>query len=236
MVRPDLSRHDLVRVEPAGFADFAASLRAYHARDASPVVFGWVEAGRPLIVRRFVEGESRLRVPLGLPLPPQAQGPRRIRVALAPERVAAFSAPTLVEVHATATAAWRPTLDALIALGARHRLTPRPFGSLLWQALTGLDYLTPASDLDVLWPLAGASDPDRLRRLLDGIARIAEAAPMRLDGEILMPDGRGVHWRELREAPDGGTVLVKDRDGVEMRPAALFGQGPDRAMGAAGAP
>lgn len=46
---------------------------------------GWAEAGRPLIVRRFAEGESRLRVPLGLPLPPRADGPRRIRVALAPE-------------------------------------------------------------------------------------------------------------------------------------------------------
>ncbi len=32
---------------------------------------------------------------------------------------------------------------------------------------------------------------------------------MRLDGEILLPDGTGLHWRELRDAPEGGTVLAK---------------------------
>lgn len=236
MVRSDLRRHDLVRVDPAAFADFAASLRAHDARDAGPLAFGWVEAGRPLIVRRFAEGESRLRVPLGLPLPPHADGRRRIQVALAPEGVAASPAPSLAAVHATAPDAWRPTLDALIALGERHRLAPRPFGSLLWQALTGLDYLTPASDLDVLWPLAGSREPDRLRRLLDGIARVADAAPMRLDGEILMPDGGGVHWRELRETPDGSAVLLKHLDRVEMRPVSTFRRSSEPAAVAGGAP
>lgn len=221
-MRSDLKRHDLVHVEPGAFSEFAAYLQARPSFDAGPVAFGWVEAGRPLIVRRLAEGESNLRVPLGLPLPTSVEGRRRIPVALPPESVAAMPAPTLAEVLATAPDAWRSTLDALIAIGERHGLVPRPFGSLLWQALTGLDYLTPVSDLDVLWPLVDADDPDHLRGLLDEIARLADLAPMRLDGEILMSDGGGIQWRELRETPDEGAVLVKYRFKVEMRPVITF--------------
>jgi phosphoribosyl-dephospho-CoA transferase len=85
---------------------------------------------------------------------------------------------------------------------------------LLWQAVTGLPYLSRCSDLDLLWP-CGETVPSGL---LDGIAAIAEAAPMGIDGEILLSDGAGLHWRELRDAPDGGSVLVKSLDGLVLRP------------------
>ena len=39
---------------------------------------------------------------------------------------------------------------------------------------------------------------------------------MRIDGEILLPDGTGLHWRELRDAPGGGSVLAKSLDGVAL--------------------
>lgn len=235
-MRSDLKRHDLVRVEPAASAEFTASLKAVLIQDPGPIASGWVEAGRPLIVRRFAEGDSRRHVPLGLPLPSFVEGRRRIPVALAPESVAASPAPILAEVRTTAPDGWRSTLDALIALGGRHGLVPRPFGSLLWQALTGLDYLTPASDLDVLWPLVDATDPDRLRGLLDDLARVADMAPMRVDGEIQMRDGGGVQWRELREAPDDGSVLVKYRSRVEMRPVITFRGDPELTAVAGGRP
>ncbi len=98
-------------------------------------------------------------------------------------------------MRALAPETWRATLDALTALGPCHSLAPRPFGSLSRRALTGLGYLTPASELDVLWPIADPIDADRLRHRLDGIAEAAEGAPMRLDGEILLPDGGRVQWR-----------------------------------------
>jgi hypothetical protein len=42
---------------------------------------------------------------------------------------------------------------------------------------------------------------------------------MRLDGELELPDGSGVSWRELARAAEigGGEVLVKSMDGVTMR-------------------
>jgi phosphoribosyl-dephospho-CoA transferase len=45
---------------------------------------------------------------------------------------------------------WRPTIASLLAVGARTGVEPSVFGSLLWEHLTGLAYLTPHSDLDVL--------------------------------------------------------------------------------------
>ncbi|MDP4023824.1 malonate decarboxylase holo-[acyl-carrier-protein] synthase [Methylobacterium sp. NEAU 140] len=203
------ARHDLVRAAPAAWA---ALLRDRPDLDGLPHLAGWAGARRPLIVRRSHPGEGTDRVPLGLPLPP-ADGKRRIGLALPAADLTPVTAPTLAEAAAHAPAAWRPTLDALVALGARCGSPPRPFGGLLWQAMTGLAYLTAASDLDLLWPCPEPVPSD----LLDGLVRIADAAPMRLDGEILLPDGGGVHWRELRDAPAGGPVLAKYRDRAALR-------------------
>ena len=205
-------RQDLVRPDPHAWATW---LRTRPDLDGVPHLPGWAEAGRPLIVRRRVPGETGAAVPLGLPLPP-ADGKRRIGLALPAETLTDFASPSLAEAAAHAPAAWQAVLDAIEALGDRYGLKPRPFGSLLWQAVTGLTYLNATSDLDLLWP---CPEPV-LAGLLDGLAAIAETAPMRIDGEILLADGTGLHWRELRDAPDDGTVLAKGLDGVAMRPVA----------------
>lgn len=206
----EAARHDLVAAEPAAWA---ALLRGRGDLHGVPHLAGWAEAGRPLIVRRRVPGEAAGLVPLGLPLPP-ADGKRRIGLALPADALRPASPPSLAEASPHAPASWQPAIGALLTLASRHGLAPRPFGALLWQAVTGLTYLSATSDLDLLWEGPAA------RSLLDGLARIEATAPMRLDGEILLPDGGGVHWRELHEAPPGGTVLVKYLDRVAMRSAA----------------
>lgn len=202
-------RHDLVRAEGQAFADLIGTRPDL---DGAPLVADWAARGRPLIVRRYAPGESRALVPLGLPLPPAA-GKRRIGLALPPSALTPLPAPTLAQARATAPEPWRPTIDALLALAAAHGLVPRPFGSLLWQALTGLAYLAPASDLDLLWPVAALP-----QGFLSGLARIAAGAPMRIDGEVILSDGAGIQWRELHEAR--GPVLAKHRDRLEMRDVA----------------
>jgi phosphoribosyl-dephospho-CoA transferase len=50
-------------------------------------------------------------------------------------------------------------------------------------------------------------------------------SPVRLDGELELPDGAGVNWRELAQtfAGPGDDLLVKTMDVVEVRTkAALF--------------
>ncbi|MBE7247091.1 MAG: malonate decarboxylase holo-[acyl-carrier-protein] synthase [Actinomycetospora chiangmaiensis] len=203
-------RHDLVRADPATWARWLdgrndlAGIR--HLR-------GWAEAGRPLIVRRRLPGEDAGAVPLGLPLPP-ADGKRKIGLAL-PETALTVLPPTsLCDVAGDAPAAWRPAIRDLVAIGAAHGIALRPFGSLLWQAATGLTYLTATSDLDLVWPCRVPVPA----ALLPQIRAVADAAPMRIDGEILLPDGFGLHWRELLEAPAGGSVLAKSLDALALRP------------------
>ena len=49
-----------------------------------------------------------------------------------------------------APAEWQPVVAALLDLGETVGITPRVFGALLWEDVTGLPYLTAQSDLDLL--------------------------------------------------------------------------------------
>lgn len=198
-------RHDLVRVDASAWA---ASLAARPDLAELPWVAEWAARGWPLMVRRPVGTEPDGRVPLGLPLPPSA-GKLRLAFELPAEVLSAPGPPPLLfSAAASAPPAWRPTLTRLVALDRSVRV----FGALAWQALTGLDYLSPTSDLDLLWPWPPG---DRLDDLLAAIAAIEAQAPMGLDGELVRPDGAAVNWRELAStAPE---VLVKRLDSVTLQ-------------------
>lgn len=178
-----------------------------------PIVAGWARAGRPLIVRRPGCSDAAGLIPLGLPLPP-SHGKRRIAVSLAAADIVAFAPPPLLaDAAAAAPAHWRETIDLLLQLLPETRT----FGSLAWQHLTGLPYLTESSDLDLLWPLSSVR---QAKTLPSDIARIAKQAPMRLDGEVTAPAG-GVQWRELT-GTDEDEVLVKGPTGVASTTRGAF--------------
>jgi phosphoribosyl-dephospho-CoA transferase len=111
----------------------------------------------------------------------------------------------LTEVAQAAPPAWRATIDRLLRLDAHTRA----YGSLLWQHLTGLPYLDARSDLDLLWErrIGGLTN-----LLLEEIADIARDAPMTIDGEIIAPPDKAVHWQELRRGAE--PLLVKQWDRV----------------------
>ena len=199
-------RHDLLDVE---LGPWATALAARPELAGSPLVADWARRGWPVILRRRNPGEATHLVPVGLPLPP-TDGKRRIGFALPAEALRLRPPVTLAQADDAAPEAWRPTLVRLNALGHRHGLVPRVFGSLLWQYLTGMTYLSDSSDLDLLWSVTGPID----RHLLDAIALLDMEAPMRLDGEMILPDGRGVNWRELHAAAPSDTVLAKHRNGL----------------------
>lgn len=195
-----LRRHDLVFLSPAAWS---AVLERQRDAAAEPLVVGWVERGWPLIARRLAPGDAD-GVPLGLPLPP-AQGKRRLAFVVPADAIASTSPPPAMGAALEAApASWRPAMGRLIELAQAAGGEARIYGSMAWRLLTGLEYLTARSDLDVLLPLPPAGE---VRRLTDGIAAIERAAPMNLDGELVRSDGAGVNWRELHEG--AAQVLVK---------------------------
>ncbi|WP_428668526.1 malonate decarboxylase holo-[acyl-carrier-protein] synthase [Reyranella sp.] len=202
-----MKRHELFFIRPASWG---AALAAGGESAAGPLVAHWVDNGWPLIGRRPLPGEGE-GVPLGLPLPPAA-GKRRLSYLMPRDAILATTPPPCLRVAGrVAPCRWWGTLDRLEALAIQHGVQARVFGSLAWRALTGLDYLTAESDLDLL--LQVRTDTD-LSALTTGLAEIERLAPMRIDGELVRDDGTAVNWRELHGS--ARQVMVKTAEGIAL--------------------
>jgi len=208
-----LRRHDLIFVSPVAWRSL---LQRRDDLGGEPLVLEWVDRGWPLIARRAAHGEAH-GLPLGLPLPPYA-GKRRLSLLIQPEDIVSTAPPLgLSAAIGVAPNLWQHTLGAVLSLASRHGVEARIFGSLAWCALTGLDYLTDTSDLDLLLPIHCGSD---LVRLTADLAAIEAKAPMRLDGELMRDDGASASWRELHTG--ARELLVKTTEGVALLDANLF--------------
>ncbi|WP_210731753.1 malonate decarboxylase holo-[acyl-carrier-protein] synthase [Sphingomonas sp. PAMC26645] len=194
----------MVRVDQRAWATM---LRGRPELAAELVVADWVSNGSPLVVRRPDCAAQDGMIALGLPLPP-SHGKRRIAVELSLAALIDLSSPpTLAEAQVVAPKNWHPTIARLLDVDP----AVRTFGGLAWQFLTGLPYLSPSSDLDLLW-LQGAP--------LGELAAIDADAPMRIDGEVVASDGGAVQWRELGSAT--GEVLVKRLHGASTMSVEAF--------------
>jgi phosphoribosyl-dephospho-CoA transferase len=208
-----LRRHDLIFVSSEAWQSL---LKACDDVVKDPLILSWVDRGWPLVARRSMPGEPN-GIALGLPLPPFA-GKRRFSFLMQPNDIVAKApSPELNDTIAVAPRSWRPTLVRVADLASRLGLESRVFGSLAWQTLTGLNYLSVGSDLDLLLSRPRCSD---LGQLTCTLSAIEAAAPMRLDGEIIRDDGAGVNWRELHTG--AREVLVKTADGLVLLRANAF--------------
>lgn len=200
-------RHDLVFVSPAGWR---AMLEARGDLATDSLLARWPRMRWPTIRRRALPCEAT-GLALGLPLPPSA-GKKRIAFLVDIDKVVSVTRPpSLRQARAYAPRNWWPALDRLDALALRHAVDVRVFGSLAWQSLTGLDYVTDRSDLDVLFEFRRETEIDRF---VADVAAIETGAPMRLDGELMGADGAAVNWREFH----GGAseLLVKSIERVVL--------------------
>lgn len=209
-----LSRHDLVWLDPtASFEQFdVTEIDRAALRD-------WLDRRLPLVKGRQDGGSDRLR--LGFTLP--GIGPRR-RIEVRAPRGAILvhgAPPGLAALLRHAPAAWQPRLEALAQTLQRSGLIARVYGSLVTQAFSGDTCLRPDSDIDLLIDCRDGADA---LAAIDILARHGDASP-RLDGEIRMPGGWAVAWRELAQArAQGGQVLAKsDSDLQLMRPEDFLG-------------
>ncbi|MCR8713919.1 malonate decarboxylase holo-[acyl-carrier-protein] synthase [Stenotrophomonas indicatrix] len=197
------ARHTLVWL--SADADWRADLSAH-----APRLAVWFAQSFPAVVARRAADDSDPRLRLGVPLPP-AEGKQRLSLRVPLCDVARMHAPpALSELLAAGDAvvpgAWQESLHDLQALAPA-----RVFGAFAWQWLTALPYVHERSDIDLLWQVNNAAQAEALiARLLAWETR----HPHRLDGELCLPDGGAVNWREL--AGRSRQVLVKRLDGAAL--------------------
>jgi phosphoribosyl-dephospho-CoA transferase len=208
-----LRRHDLLRPEPAAWQ---VMLRRYPGLADLPLVADWALREWPVIVRRRVAGDLANAVPVALPLPP-SHGKRRLAFSFTSSAAVVPLPPVLLrDAMRAAPVEWQPVVAALLDLGETVGVMPRVFGALLWQHTTRLPYLTAQSDLELLWSI---SDERTAAWLVEGLLQLDADGPIRLGGELELPNGAGVNWRELAQSVAGrrDEVLVKTMGGVEVR-------------------
>lgn len=205
-----LQRHDMVTLAPARAAEVAAQCAETEDRDA---IAHWIAAKWPMVVRMQPPGARATgRLAVGAPLPP-SQGRRRLALCVDAEQIAGVAPPPrLDDIVEALPSGLREALRELGLRVAAAGVALRVFGSMAWQALTGVSYLTATSDLDVLWTPAGQ------RELDDGVALLAAwqaASRVPLDGEIVFGT-RAVSLREWQKAQPGAHLLVKNLHGVAL--------------------
>lgn len=204
-------RHVLAWLSADGWQDVAAALAAEHRHVAQR----WQQQDWPTVVRRRDADCDEDVVCLGIALPPDADGVKlRLPVTVNASQVRALRAPlAIADVVEHAAARWREDLLRLHHAFAAQACAVGVYGSLALQALTGQIYLRPSSDIDLLFA------PTDTQQLQQGIALLqAYAAVLPLDGEVALPDGSAVAWKEWAQAghyPDQ-RVLLKRRSDVTL--------------------
>jgi len=208
--RAPLLRHDLVWLDPTRWE---ANLRTRLAPELYPAVRSWLAAGFPVVARRCDKPEPDNRIAVGIPLSPR-RGGQRVALCVAPAAVRSVQRPPLLNtiLHAVPPD-WKLPLNNFATAVRPHDVGVRVYGSLMWQCLTREPYLHAASDIDLLLEANSASALPPIMYLLQ---RWEQDHGIRVDGEVLLRDGRAVAWREL--AGTQARVLVKSLSTVELIP------------------
>ena len=183
---------------------------------AQSILQHWHVQRLPLVVCTQRVQESVNSVSLGLPAPNQWN---RRKLALEVPRHALLRAGPFPSVRRVALQCVQPGWQPLVGLlEALHR-TAAAYGSFGWQFLTGLDYVRPSSDLDISVPVPDHAAAATLAQALADLQ-----LPLRLDGELVFPDGSAIAWREYGQWMRGTVdrVLVKNRSGVQLMDADML--------------
>ena len=173
----------------------------------------WQSQSWPLIVRRADADAADDEICLGLPLPPDEDTGGKVRISLRARERHIKKATAAMELAAVSRSSSNPSRAQLAALErdtAGMRL--RVYGSYAMEAITGLPYVSPTSDIDLLF------HPTSQRQLEDGVATLSRhASRLPLDGEIVFPGGVAVSWKEWQMAmANPAKVMIKELHAVRL--------------------
>lgn len=215
--RPPLrffARHDLCWLK----RDEAALLRSANTlsvnRRYSPTeveiafsrsaLLAWISAGRPLVATRQPADAAPDCCRLAL-CTPRGEAIRSIALDVPTMVIERVASPLLLsDSIQAAPASWRDSLHAMVRALAHLGLEARVFGSLAWQAITGLDYLQDQSDLDLIidlsqdeW-LTTITCAGGLSEKLSRWLALIDEAPFSLDCEVRLERDKAFSLAELR--------------------------------------
>lgn len=187
--------------------DWALHLQEPVPADADNAITGWVGRDRPFVVARRRPDDRRDCFRLGL------STLRKDRIALQIDHAAIVRhepPPKIEDCLAVAPPSWKPVLRAVMAAAGETGTDAALFGSLAWQYWSDEAYVHADSDIDLL-----LSPPHWLavERLLARLT-VHDGTLPRLDGELLLPNGTAVAWREWQGS--AASVLVKTEQGEAM--------------------
>lgn len=180
-------------------------------RRAIEAIVAWQSEGLPFVGRAVGAGDPEGHVPLGLAL--MVDGCRaRLAFSIEQQSVARIEDPiALGQLLPSLPGRMRDTARRLNAAARELGMPLGAYGSVAWEHCKA-GYLHAASDLDLL---ARPANAESAKQWLQVLGAIDAAAPMRIDGEIELPDGYCVAWREL--AQDGARMLTKSDRGPQLR-------------------
>jgi len=204
-----MRRHDLVYVHTTAAFTSACAAEGSGLADE---IRAWIAQGRPFVMARQPDGPG---VQLGLTLPLRL-GRKRLAIQIARQEIAAVLPPVRIErcLERLPEASAQAMLDLatrVAACGARIGV----FGSLAWEVLTGEAYRNAESDIDIICDVTTSA---QLKAVMAALGEAAGHLHCRLDGEVRMPDGLAVSWRELAglsTKPDT-RLLVKGPESVGL--------------------
>ena len=107
----------------------------------------------------------------------------------------------------------RNSLEELARFAEAHGLDAGVYGSCALELLTGMPYILPTSDIDIIVKCRNA-DAD-ISGFYNAAAQVSRRYDTRFDIEILCHDGSGVKLAEL--LCEGKTVMCKGLYGAELR-------------------
>lgn len=201
-----LARHHWVRLDTG----WERHLRSPLAPGEQALLMDWWAQGRPFVVLQGDAADADGDVRLGLTLPDK----RHIALHVGQEAVLNARPPlALGDVLWRAPEAWRSVLRRLHFLGETLGMPVGVFGSLAWEALCGVRYVRTDSDVDLLFSPRTWKAVERILYELETVSRVP--GEVRLDGEVLLPDGGAVAWRELASWPP--RLMVKGPRGASLR-------------------
>lgn len=208
-----LGRHSRAWLTAPGWRQVLCS----QPSDVRADLLAWSQAGWPAVARRADADAGDDEACLGIALPPLASRARTTRVALRVPRteVAMVMPPLALDSLASVIPRnWRAAYASLCNEAAANALALKVFGSVAWQAMTGMDYIKPSSDIDLLFY------PRRRAQLQQALALFqAHAQHLPIDGEMVFPTGDAVSWKEWAQAARGAgqdRVLAKGERSVRL--------------------